>query len=79
MTVRCRQSLIAAALTGTLSLKGAYAQKLMFWFGPTLPKGAAEANWVQTVPGKGWNVLFRLYAPLSPGSTRHGGWGKSGW
>jgi hypothetical protein len=33
------------------------------WFGPTLPKGAPEANWVQTIPGKGWNVLFRLYGP----------------
>ena len=36
------------------------------WFGPTLPKGAPEANWVQTIPGKGWNVLFRLYGPLEP-------------
>jgi hypothetical protein len=35
------------------------------WFGPTAPKGH-EANWVQTVPGKGWNVLFRLYGPLQP-------------
>ena len=36
------------------------------WFGPTLPKGVNKANWVQTIPGKGWNVLFRLYAPLEP-------------
>ncbi len=35
------------------------------WFGPTAPKGH-EANWVQTVPGKGWNVLLRLYGPLEP-------------
>jgi hypothetical protein len=35
------------------------------WFGPTAPKGH-EANWVQTVPGKGWNALFRLYGPLQP-------------
>jgi hypothetical protein len=35
------------------------------WFGPTAPKGH-EANWVQTVPGKGWNSLFRLYGPLQP-------------
>jgi hypothetical protein len=35
------------------------------WFGPTAPKGH-EANWVQTVPGKGWNTLFRLYGPLEP-------------
>jgi hypothetical protein len=31
------------------------------WFGPTLPQGVAEANWAQTIPGKGWNMLFRLY------------------
>jgi hypothetical protein len=32
------------------------------WFGPTAPKGH-ESNWIQTVPGKGWSVLFRLYGP----------------
>jgi hypothetical protein len=36
------------------------------WFAPTLPKGAPEANWAQTIPGKGWNMLFRLYGPLEP-------------
>ena len=35
------------------------------WFGPTAPVGH-EHNWVQTVPGKGWNVLLRLYGPLEP-------------
>jgi hypothetical protein len=35
------------------------------WFGPTAPDGQ-EANWVQTMPGKGWNVLLRLYGPLEP-------------
>jgi hypothetical protein len=35
------------------------------WFGPTAPAGH-ESNWVQTVPGKGWNVLLRLYGPLQP-------------
>ena len=35
------------------------------WFGPTAPAGH-EGNWVQTIPGKGWNVLFRLYGPLEP-------------
>ncbi|MEZ5461262.1 DUF1254 domain-containing protein [Dokdonella sp.] len=32
------------------------------WFGPVAPKGH-ESNWVQTVPGKGWNVVMRLYGP----------------
>ena len=33
------------------------------YFGPKAPKGQ-ENNWVQTVPGKGYNVLLRLYGPL---------------
>jgi len=33
------------------------------YFGPTAPAGH-ESNWVQTVPGKGWNVILRLYGPL---------------
>ncbi len=32
------------------------------WFGPRAPKGH-EKNWVQTVPGRGWSVLLRLYGP----------------
>lgn len=35
------------------------------WFGPTAPAGQ-EGNWVQTMPGKGWNALLRLYGPLEP-------------
>jgi hypothetical protein len=35
------------------------------WFGPKAPAGK-ESNWVQTVPGKGWNTLLRLYGPLEP-------------
>ncbi len=35
------------------------------WFAPKAPAGH-ESNWVQTVPGKGWNSLLRLYAPLKP-------------
>ena len=36
------------------------------WFGPTLPDGVNAANWAQTIPGKGWNAIFRLYGPLEP-------------
>jgi len=32
------------------------------YFGPEVPAGQ-EANWVRTVPGKGWFFLFRLYGP----------------
>jgi hypothetical protein len=35
------------------------------YFGPTPPAGK-EANWIQTVPGKGWNCIFRFYGPLEP-------------
>ncbi|AXI56436.1 hypothetical protein C1J05_19715 [Sulfitobacter sp. JL08] len=35
------------------------------WFGPKAPEGK-ESNWVQTMPGKGWNTLIRLYGPLEP-------------
>jgi len=35
------------------------------YFGPKAPAGK-EANWIQTVPGKGWYVLLRLYGPLQP-------------
>ena len=42
------------------------------YFGPNAPAGF-ENNWVQTIPGKGWFVIFRLYGPWSLGSTRLGG------
>jgi len=35
------------------------------WFAPSAPAGH-EKNWVQTMPGKGYSVLLRLYGPLEP-------------
>jgi hypothetical protein len=35
------------------------------YFGPKPPKGQ-ENNWIQTIPGRGWNMLFRVYGPLEP-------------
>ncbi len=35
-------------------------------FGPESPTGPEAANWIQTVPGKGWFALLRLYGPLEP-------------
>jgi hypothetical protein len=35
------------------------------YFGPAAPAGT-DANWIQTVPGKGWFILLRLYGPLEP-------------
>lgn len=35
------------------------------YFGPSSPAGW-ESNWIQTVPGKAWFALLRLYGPLEP-------------
>jgi hypothetical protein len=35
------------------------------YFGPIAPEGK-ENNWLQTVPGKGWWTMLRLYNPLQP-------------
>lgn len=35
------------------------------YFGPKPPAGKS-ANWIQTVPGKSWFTIFRLYGPLQP-------------
>jgi hypothetical protein len=35
------------------------------YFGPKAPAGK-EKNWTQTIPGKGWWTLLRLYGPLEP-------------
>ena len=34
------------------------------YFGPKAP--VQKVNWIQTVPGKGWNTILRLYSPLEP-------------
>ena len=28
------------------------------------PAGVSDRNWIQTMPGKGWNTILRLYNPL---------------
>ena len=35
------------------------------YFAPEPPEGL-ENNWIQTIPGKTWNTIFRLYGPLEP-------------
>jgi hypothetical protein len=35
------------------------------YFGPQAPAGK-ESNWIQTIPGKGWFMILRLYGPLDP-------------
>jgi hypothetical protein len=36
------------------------------YFGPTQPTGIKNSNWIQTMPGKGWFTILRLYSPLEP-------------
>lgn len=40
------------------------------WFSPEQPEGVARGNWIQTVPGKGWFTLLRLYSPLGSFFTK---------
>jgi hypothetical protein len=35
------------------------------YFGPTAPEGQ-ESNWIETVPGRGFYPMFRLYSPTEP-------------
>lgn len=35
------------------------------YFAPKAPKGK-EGNWLQTVPGKSWFCILRMYGPLEP-------------
>ncbi len=39
------------------------------YFGPKSPDGK-ETNWVQTVPGEGWNAVLRMYGALEPWFNR---------
>jgi hypothetical protein len=34
------------------------------YFGPSQPAGVKRGNWIQTMPGKGWFTILRLYSPL---------------
>jgi len=35
------------------------------YFGPQAPAGK-EKNWIETIPGRGWTAISRLYGPLEP-------------
>jgi hypothetical protein len=40
------------------------------YFGPQQPDGVKRGNWIETMPGKGWFVILRLYSPLEPFFTK---------
>ena len=33
------------------------------YFAPARPADAKDGNWIQTMPGKGWFTILRLYSP----------------
>jgi hypothetical protein len=40
------------------------------YFAPSKPADAKDGNWIQTMPGKGWFILLRLYSPLESFFTK---------
>ena len=40
------------------------------YFSPTQPANVDRGNWIQTLPGKGWFTILRLYSPLEPFFTK---------
>lgn len=40
------------------------------YFGPKQPEGVARGNWIQSMPGKGWFTILRLYSPLESFFTK---------
>jgi hypothetical protein len=57
---RSNDSLVNDQLTEYVTNKDG---SITLYFGPEAPEGK-EANWIQSIPGKGWFCLFRLYSPL---------------
>ena len=53
-----RKKILQARLSAALATAGLLASS-----GAAVGK---ESKWVQTVPGKGWNTILRLYGPLEP-------------
>ncbi|RSL18777.1 hypothetical protein EDE15_4379 [Edaphobacter aggregans] len=52
-----------AALRSLYELKDtSSAPSVELYFGPTAPAGH-EAQWIKTIPGKGWFTYFRVYGP----------------
>jgi hypothetical protein len=43
-------------------LKDKAGSAMDLYFGPKAPAGH-EGEWIKTIPGKGWFVYFRIYAP----------------
>ncbi len=55
-----------SALSSTQDMQKNADGSVDLYFGPELPEGVSEKNWIKTIPGEGWFTLPRLYAPLEP-------------
>jgi hypothetical protein len=51
-----------AALRSMFELSDLRGDEAKLYFGPTPPGGEVD-RWIQTIPGKGWFVYFRVYGP----------------
>jgi hypothetical protein len=58
-----RRSLFTGLDSNQRGIKKNADGSVTVWFGPKAP-ARQETNRVQTMPGKSWNTLLRLYAPL---------------
>ena len=54
-----------AALRSLFELKDATTSSVVLHFGPMAPPGQ-DNRWIQTLPGRGWFVYFRIYGPDKP-------------
>jgi hypothetical protein len=41
-------------------------EPVTLYFSPAAPAGVAASRWIQTIPGTGWFVYFRIYGPGAP-------------
>jgi len=49
------------------------------YFSPKQPEGVKPGNWIQTMPGKGWFTILRVYSPSNRSSRNSGGRVRSSW
>jgi hypothetical protein len=70
-----------AALRSLFELADVTGDSVDLFFGPSAPPDA-ESRWIQTLPGKGWFVYFRIYGPEAPafdGSWQPGDFETTTW
>jgi len=60
-----------AALRSLFELTDLSGDEADLFFGPTPPGGEVD-RWIQTIPGRGWFVYFRIYGPEQ--TAFDGGW-----